>query len=162
MISDKTVKQLIQKIFIDPQEILGALKNKDRKMDDVHLVSIRLLSATPLKGRGCKLDPVLMKIGFTGLNKDLQEVSNKELKKIQESLKKFDDNIGTWTIIHDIAATEETPQWRLSADISPINCLDISMEQTAEVPGRPILCIDCEGVGIFMGLPKEKEKDKKD
>jgi hypothetical protein len=157
MISDKTIKQIMDAIFLEPQEILGAQKNKDRKMEKVHLISIRLLSATPLKGRGCKIDPVILKIGFTDFNKEIEKLTNEDLNQILGSLKTFDDNIGTWTIIHDIASTEEHPQWRLSSDISPINCLNISLEKTAELPSRSILCIDCEGVGIFMGKPNDKK-----
>jgi len=159
MISDKTVKQLIQALFIEPQEILGALRD-DRKLDEVHLISVRLLSSAPLKGRGCKLDPILMKIGFTGLDKELLELTNEDLIKIMNVVKRFDVSIGTWTIIHDIAPTTKVPQWRLCADISPINCLEVSIEKTAEIPSRQILCINCEGVGIFMGQPKHEDEEK--
>ena len=157
MISDKIVKQLIRAIFIEPQEILGATRDS-RKLEEVHLISIRFLSSSPLRGRGCKLDPILMKIGFTGLDKELLELTDEDLIKIMDVVKRFDVAIGTWTIIHDIAPTNKIPQWRLCADISPINCLEISIEKTAEIPSRPNLCINCEGVGIFMGQPKEEDK----
>ena len=149
MISDKVIKKIVQTLFIDPQEILGSARDS-RKLDEVHLISIRLLSSAPMNGRGCKLDPLLLKIGFTGIDKDIEELTDEDLEKIIASLKRFDTALGTWTIIHDIAPTEEHPQWRLCADISPINCLGINIEKTAELPARPILCINCEGVGIFM------------
>lgn len=159
MISDNIVKKLIQTLYIEPQEILGAARDS-RKLEEVHLISIRLLSSAPLKGRGCKIDPVLLKIGFTGIEKELEELTEEDLIQVSDVLKRFDTAIGTWTIIHDIAAGEEHPQWRLCADISPVNCLEISIEKTAEIPSRPILCINCEGVGIFMGQPKHKDKEQ--
>ncbi|TRZ48377.1 MAG: hypothetical protein D4S01_10380, partial [Dehalococcoidia bacterium] len=143
MITDKTIHNLIKSIFIDPQEILGGVQ-KDRKLDDVHLISVRLLSGYPLKGRGCRLDPILLKLGFTNFDKDLKDLNDEDLSKILSSLKRFDGAIGAWTIVHDIASNEQRPLWRISAEISPINCLNVSIERTAEKTSRYILCIDCE------------------
>jgi hypothetical protein len=156
MISDKTINNLIKTIFVEPQEILGGIQ-KDRRLDDVHLISVRLLSGSPTKGRGCKLDPVLIKIGFTAFEDEILDISNEDLSKIMSSLKRFDNAIGAWTIVHDIPSDCRKPLWRLSSEISPINCLNISIEQTAEEQPRYILCVDCEGVGIFMGNPKKKD-----
>ena len=162
MISDKTVKDFIKTVYLTPQDILGGLKGEDRKMDNVHLVSIRLLSGTPIKGRGCKLDPILLRIGFTDLNgTDIANLSGDEINHLLRELKRFEDAIGAWTIVHDLPANETRAQWRLSADISPMNVLNASIETTAEVPSRKILCIDCEGVGIFIGKPKDKNKNSK-
>jgi hypothetical protein len=159
MISDKTIKSLIDTLFLNPQKILGG-SQEERKLDDIHLVSVRLLSGSPLKGRGCKLDPILLKLGFTDFNEDLTDINQEDLSKIMSSIKRFDNAIGDWTIVHDIASNEEKPLWRISSQISPINCLNVSIETTAEETPRYILCIDCEGVGIFMGQPKKKELKK--
>ena len=155
MITDKTIHNFIDTLFIDPQEILGGSR-KEKRLDNVHLISVRLLSGSPLKGRGCKLDPVLIKLGFTEFDEDLKDLNNEDLSKILSSIKRFDVAIGSWTIVHDIASNEKRPLWRLSSEISPINCLNVSIERTAEETSRYILCIDCEGVGIFMGSPKKK------
>jgi len=162
MISEKTIKKLIKTIFLDPQKVLGGLE-KNRKLEDVHLISVRLLSGSPLKGRGCKLDPILIKMGFTDFDKeleDLKHLNDEDMSKIMSSIKRFDDAIGAWTIVHDLASTEILPLWRISSEISPINCLNMKIEKTAETNSRYILCIECEGVGIFMGQPK-KVNDRK-
>jgi len=159
MISDKTIKNFIDTLFLNPQKILGGSK-EDRKLDNIHLVSVRLLSGSPLKGRGCKLDPILIKLGFSDFDDEILDIEPHDLSKIMSSIKRFDEAIGDWTIVHDIAPTEEKPLWRISSEISPINCLNVSIEKTAEDPIRYILCIDCEGVGIFMGQPKKKKVEK--
>jgi len=160
MISDDTIKQFLRVAYLNPQETLGGLKGKDRQMNNVHLISIRLLSGTPIKGRGCKLDPILLKIGFTGIDdSDLLELTKEDINNILRGLKRFEDAIGSWTIVHDLPANKTRAQWRLSADISPVNTLQACIETTAEVPSRKILCLDCEGVGIFIGKPKD-EKDE--
>lgn len=151
----KIVSKLINHLFINPQETLGCLKNKDRKLDNVHLISIKLLSGTPIKGRGSKIDPLLIKLGFVGLESEIEDLDNENLNKIISNIKRFDEFIGTWTIIHDLPATKERGLWRICADISPINCLNASIEKTFEESPQKILCIDCEGSGIFMGNPKK-------
>lgn len=163
MISDNTIRKMMNTIFLTPQKILGG-EEGDRKLNSVHLVSIKLLSGTPTRGRGCRIDPVLIKIGFSDIDEDedICNLKEEEILKIIENFKRFDNVIGSWTLIHDIPATEQRPQWRLSAEISPILLQSGKIEKTEEKNSRKILCIDIEGVGIFIGKPKKEEKEQKD
>ena len=163
MISDNTIRKIMNTLFLTPQKVLGG-EDGDRKLESVHLVSIKLLSGTPTKGRGCKIDPVLIKIGFSDITdeEDICDLDEEEVRKIINNFKRFDGVIGAWTLIHDIPATEQRPQWRLSAEISPIFLQNGKIEKTEEKKSRKILCIDVEGVGIFIGKPKKEDKEKKD
>lgn len=150
-------------IFLDPQKILGEQED-DRKLDSVHLVSIKLLSGTPLQGRGCKLDPILIKIGFSGIDddEDICNLNEEQSQIIIDNLKKFDDAIGSWTLVHDLPATKRRPQWRMSAEVSPLAIRSGKIEETEEKNSRKVFCIDLEGVGIFIGKPLDDKKDEKD
>jgi len=159
MIYDNMISDFMNCVFLDPQKKLGGLDG-ERKLDDVHLIFVKLLSGTPIKGRGTKLDPLFLKIGFTDINHELATLSTEELQGITTHLKPFDGIIGSWTLVHDMPATEVCPQWRLSAEINPRNIQSVSIEETEEEKPRKILCVDFEGVGIFMGKPKNKEIDK--
>ena len=158
MIFDNMISDFMNCVFLNPQKKLGGLDG-ERKLDDVHLIFIKLLSGTPIKGRGTKLDPILLKIGFTDINHELEQLTTEELQGITTELKPFDGIIGSWTLVHDMPATEELPQWRLSAEIHPMNVQSVAMETTEEEKERKILCLDFEGVGIFMGKPKNSKKD---
>ena len=119
--SEEIIRKFMNAVFLEPQKILGGITgDADRKLDDVHLVFVKLLSGSPMKGRGTKLDPLLLKIGFTGIDESLAELGKDDLQKIITELKIFDQVIGSWTLVHDMPATEEVPQWRLSAEICPI------------------------------------------
>ena len=161
MISDNTIRKIMNTLFLTPQKVLGG-EDGDRKLESVHLVSIKLLSGTPTKGRGCKIDPVLIKIGFSDVNEeeDIYNLEEEEIQKIIENLKKFDNVIGSWTLIHDIPATEQRPQWRLSSEVAPIFLQNGKIEKTEEKNSRKIFCIDIEGVGIFIGKPQKEEKEE--
>lgn len=156
MINDNIIFNFMNSVFINPQRSLGGLDG-ERKLDDVHLIFVKLLSGTPLKGRGTKLDPLLLKIGFTDITKELIELTEEELQEIVTHLKTFDGVIGSWTLVHDLQSNEVCPQWRLSAEIHPMNIKSVKIETTEEDESRKILCIDFEGVGIFMGKPKTKK-----
>ena len=160
MITPDQIENVMNVVYITPQKILGGL-NGERKLNDVHLVFVKLLSGTPLIGRGTKLDPLMMKIGFTDIDKEIENLSNEELMSVLHELKLFEQVIGSWTLVHDMPSTEETPQWRLSAEIHPENAQNVSLETTQEENSRRILCVDFEGVGIFMGKPKDKIKKPK-
>jgi len=155
MIDDNTILSFIDSIFINPQKLLGGLDG-ERKLDDVHLIFVKLLSGVPLKGRGTKLDPLLLKIGFTDITEELGDLTTEELQEITAHLRKFDEVIGSWTLVHDLQSNENCPQWRMSAEIHPMNIQSVSIEKTQEKDSRKILCIDVEGVGVFMGKPKKK------
>ena len=161
MISDKTIQKIMNLFFLEPQKILGGERG-ERKLDTVHLVSIKLLSGTPIKGRGCKLDPILIKIGFSGIDEeeDICELTEEQIFTILNNLKKFDSAIGSWTLIHDIPATKTRAQWRISSEISPIFLQNGKIEETEEENSRKIFCIDIEGVGIFIGKPQKEEKEE--
>lgn len=154
-ISQETIRKLIDIIFLHPQRILGG-EEEGRKLDNVHLVFIKLLSGTPMRGRGCVIDPLLIKLGFSEIDEedDICNLTEKDLNQILEVLKRQDENIGTWNIIHDIPASDTIPQWRLSAEISPLRIQSGKIEKTNEENSRKILCLNIEGVGIFMGNPK--------
>lgn len=156
MINDNMIFDFMNSVFINPQRSLGGLDG-ERKLDDVHLIFLKLLSGTPLKGRGTKLDPLLLKIGFTDITEELAELTEEELQEIVTHLKTFDGVIGSWTLIHDLPSNEVCPQWRLSAEIHPMNIQSVKIETTEESESRKILCVDFEGVGIFMGKPKTKK-----
>jgi hypothetical protein len=155
-ISENTVKKIMNLLFLNPQEILGGKKEK-RKLDFVHLVSIKMLSGTPIKGRGCKIDPILIKIGFSGIDEetDLCNLNEEEIRAIIESLKGYENIIGSWTLVHDIPATKQRPQWRLSAEFSPLFLRSGKIENTEEENPKKVFCVDIEGVGIFIGDPEE-------
>ena len=160
MISENLIRKFMDAVFINPQRILGGLTGDgERKLDDVHLVFVKLLSGTPLKGRGAKLDPIILKIGFTGIDDELGNVPEDILQKIITELKMFDAIIGSWTLVHDIPATEEIPQWRMSAEICSRSVREAIIETTEEDNSRKILCVDFEGVGIFMGKSNCKNKN---
>ena len=156
MINDNMIFDFMNSVFINPQRSLGGLEG-ERKLDDVHLIFLKLLSGTPLKGRGTKLDPLLLKIGFTGITEELEGLTEEELQEIVTHLKTFDGVIGSWTLVHDLPSNEVCPQWRLSAEIHPMNVQSVKIETTEEDESRKILCVDFEGVGIFMGKPKSKK-----
>jgi hypothetical protein len=160
MISDKTIKKIMDLLFLSPQRILGG-EEGDRKLDTVHLVSIKLLSGTPVKGRGCKIDPILIKIGFSGIDEenDICEMKEDQIRKVLDNLKRFDEAIGSWTLVHDIPATKERPQWRMSAEVSPKFIRNGKIEETEEENSRKVFCFDLEGVGIFFGKPAKEEKE---
>jgi len=131
MIYDNMISNFMNCVFINPQKKLGGLDG-ERKLDDVHLIFIKILSGTPLKGRGTKLDSLLLKIGFTDINHELEELTTEELQEISTHLKPFDGVIGSWTLVHDMPATEEYPQWRLSAEINAMNVQYVALEMTEE------------------------------
>ena len=156
MINDNMIFDFMNSVFINPQRSLGGLDG-ERKLDDVHLIFLKLLSGTPLKGRGTKLDPLLLKIGFTNITEELMGLTEEELQEIVTHLKTFDGVIGSWTLVHDLQSNETCPQWRLYAEIHPMNVQSVRIETTEEDESRKILCVDFEGVGIFMGKPKSKK-----
>jgi hypothetical protein len=152
MINNKIVSKFIDAVFLNPQKSLGGLDG-DRKLDNVHLIFVKLLSGSPIKGRGTKLDPLMLKIGFTGIEEDMSKLLPEDLSSINDHLKQFNDIIGSWTLVHDFPATKDAPKWRLSAEICPTNVRELKIEDTEEEDSRKILCVDFEGVGIFMGKP---------
>jgi len=162
MISDKTIRKIMNLLFLDPQKILGG-EEGERKLDNVHLVSIKLLSGTPTKGRGCKLDPILIKIGFSGIDddEDICDLTEEECSAIISNLKRFDEVIGSWTLVHDVPATTTIPQWRMSAEVSPIFLRNGKIQETEEKNSRKVFCVDLEGVGIFIGKVITEEKEEK-
>lgn len=161
MISDITVRKILNLIFLEPQRVLGGT-TEERKLDNVHLVSIKLLSGTPINGRGCKMDPILIKIGFSGIDDetDICNLTEEQIQIILESLKMFDELVGSWTLLHDIPVTEKTPQWRMASEVSPISIRTGKIEKTNDKNSRKILCIELEGVGIFMGKPKNSKNNQ--
>ena len=110
------------------------------------------------------MDPILIKIGFSGIDdeEDINDLSEEQCQLIIKNLKRFDSAIGSWTLIHDIPATEQRPQWRMSAEVSPIFLQNAKIEETEEKNSRKVFCIDLEGVGIFIGKPQKEEKEKSD
>jgi hypothetical protein len=164
MITKENISKIMNLLFLSPQEILGGSKEK-RKLDFVHLISIKLLSGTPLKGRGCKIDPILIKIGFSGIDDDdICNLSEEEFEKILQNFKKFNNAIGAWTLVHDIPATEKRPQWRIAAEVSPQFLREAKIEKIEEIENKKIkkiFCINLEGVGIFIGKPIKNSKKEK-
>jgi hypothetical protein len=157
MISEKTIRLFMESVFLNPQKILGGLEG-ERKLEDVHLIFIKLLSGDPIKGRGTKLDPVFLKIGFTNVPEEITNLKEEDLNFLIKNLKQFDTTIGSWTLVHDMPATKDYPQWRLSSEICPRSAQSANIELTEEDKPRKILCVDFEGVGIFMGKPEQEEK----
>ena len=150
MNNDK-IKNIVDVLFFKPQSILG--EKKPQEVEDFHLIGVKLLSSTQNKKIGAKLNPILIKVGFTNVPQCILDLNINELSQIIFNLREFDTLIGDWTIVHDIPIMKTSDKkgiWRVSAQISPINCLQVSLEKTLEIPSRDVLVIDCEGVGMFM------------
>ena len=109
------------------------------------------------------MDPILLKIGFSGIDgDDICDLTQEQSKAVVDTLKRFDVAIGSWTLVHDIPANENRPQWRLSAEVCPLHIQNAKIEETEEENSRKVLCIDLEGVGIFIGKPKKEEEEESD
>lgn len=150
--------ELVMRCFLQPQFVLS---ERDRnqpdsqvRLDFVSLLAVKLLSKTPVSGLTMSVDPLLVKLGFSHDWRFAHELSGLDLEGLFQSLRGRDNEVGCWTMVHDVKGSyeEKQPRWRVVTEVSPSSVISASWFPT----DKKVLTLDVEGAAVFMGLPPKK------
>lgn len=158
MPKDDVLDELVCTCFLQPQLVLSerGQDNKGKRLDNVSMLAVKPTSDMPMRAPTMRVFALQLRIGFIGDWKALGELDNGGLTALLGRLKTTQEQVGCWTLIHDVVGSKEAgrPPWRVIAEVGPASVVGCSWLEFGN--GRKVLGLDVDGAAVFFGRAPKK------